>query len=300
MRFDARTAKSLKPNTHMTIDGCPGLRLEASESRKSWIYRFKSPVDGNMRQTKIGEWPAMSPVAAAAQWEALRQRRDAGEDFVLAKREARTAAAKKRQPGAPYLVREICDDYLDEHIDRHRSARGAREIRRMFKTMIGPIEGLLPEAVTRTVAFQLLDSHKHIPSQAKRLRTELGAAWDHAVDAGRISDNTPNWWRQIMRGKLRSVGKRIEGKPIGTSKRVLSEIETGELINWMPNFSQTLDDVLTLYLWTGTRGAEIVAMEGAEIGDETDGLWWTIPKAKTKNSENPVDQMLRGLRNSWA
>jgi integrase len=199
----------------------------------------------------------------------------------------------KRLPGAPYLVKDACDDYLDEHVDRHRGAKGAKEIRRMFKMMLGSIETLPVESIQRNQAFALIESHRNIPSQAKRLRTELGAAWDHAVDAGRVSDNTPNWWRQIMRGKLKSVGKRIEGKPIGTAKRVLSESELGELINWLPNFSQTIDDVLTLYLWTGTRGAEIVAMEGAEVGDEEDGLWWTIPKAKTKNINNPAAFDLR-------
>ncbi|MFT9640256.1 tyrosine-type recombinase/integrase, partial [Alcaligenes phenolicus] len=46
-----------------------------------------------------------------------------------------------------------------------------------------------------------------------------------------------------------------------------------------------------LYLWTGMRGAEIGAMEGREIAEESDGLWWTIPKIKTKNArhENATD-----------
>lgn len=287
MRFDARAAKSLKPNTHLIIDGCPGLRLVATESLRSWIYRYKSPVDGRMRQTKIGEWPAMSPVAAAAQWEQLRQARGAGSDVALKKREARSATPAKRDPSAPYLVRELCDDYAHEHLDRHRTSRGSREIRRMLKTMLGSIEHLPAASIQRNQAFQLIESHRHIPSQAKRLRTELGAAWDHAIDAARVPDNTPNWWRQIMRGKLRSKGKKIEGEHIGTKKRVLSPEETGRLINWLPNFSRTVSDAVLLYLWTGTRGAEIVSMEGKEITEEKDGLWWTIPKAKTKNAHHP-------------
>jgi hypothetical protein len=45
----------------------------------------------------------------------------------------------------------------------------------------------------------------------------------------------------------------------------------------LPNFSRTLNDVLTLYLWTGTRGSEIVSMEKSEFRDEEDGFWWTVP-----------------------
>jgi integrase len=86
-----------------------------------------------------------------------------------------------------------------------------------------------------------------------------------------------------MRGKLRSKGKKIDGKHVGATKRVLSEQEIGELINWLPNFSKTVADALTLYLWTGTRGAEIVSMEAHEITEEPTGWWWTLPKEKTKN-----------------
>ncbi len=124
----------------------------------------------------------------------------------------------------------------------------------MFDTMLGPIADVLPQNVTRAMAFDLLNAFTHIPVQAGKLRTELGAAWDYGHDSGRLAEDVPNWWRQIMRGRLRSVGKRIEGKPIGKVKRVLSDQEAGELIRWLPNFSALVDDVCTMYLWTCTRG----------------------------------------------
>jgi integrase len=89
-----------------------------------------------------------------------------------------------------------------------------------------------------------------------------------------------------MRGKLRSKGKKIQGEHIGTSKRALSEQELGQLVAWLPNFSKLTADALTLYLWTGTRGAEIMPMEVGEITEEETGWWWTIPKAKTKNARH--------------
>lgn len=96
-----------------------------------------------------------------------------------------------------------------------------------------------------------------------------------------------------MRGKLRSMGKKIDGERIGATKRVLTDEETGRLINWLPNFSRAITDALELYLWTGTRGAEIVAMEGRDITEEPDGLWWTIPKSKTKNAKREDASDLR-------
>ncbi|WP_175766011.1 tyrosine-type recombinase/integrase [Burkholderia ambifaria] len=291
MRFDARTAKQLLPGAHLNIDGCPGLRLEAAASRRSWTYRYKSPVDGRMRQIKIGEWPAMSVAAAAVEWERLRDQRNAGNDPALAKRQPNSSVAVMVQQGDSLTVGEVCDAYLKGHIETRRKPKGAAEVARMFRTMIGGIADFPAAKLTRERAFATIDAFRHIPVQATKLRLELGAAWDYALDAGRLPEGTPNWWRQIMRGRLRSIGKRIGGQPVGTAKRFLSDGEVGVLINWLPNFSRNVEDALTLYLWTGTRGVEVAGMAGAEIADEQDGLWWTIPKAKTKNArhENATD-----------
>ncbi|MCP1172995.1 tyrosine-type recombinase/integrase [Ralstonia chuxiongensis] len=288
MYFDARAAKLLKPGQHLTLDSQPGLRLVCSATRRTWIYRYKSPVDARMRQVKIGEWPAMSPAAAIVEWEKLRQARDSGRDIANERRNSRTTARAVSNgeivpDQIPYTVRRMCDDYLVGHVERHRALKGAKEIRRMFDTMLEPIAHMLPEQVTRSVAFDLINSYAHIPTQAGKLRTELGAAWTYGHDSGRLSEGVPNWWREIMRGRLRSVGRRIQGKTMGTAKRVLTDVEVGELIRWLPNFPALVDDVLTLYLWTCARGAEIVGMEAEEISEEADGLWWTVPHVKTKN-----------------
>ena len=289
MRFDARAAKLLKPGEHIIVDGCPGLRLVATESRRSWIYRFKSPLDQRMKQTRIGQWPAMAPAEAITAWSDLRTRRDAGENPVAEKK--LKALAKPAGPG--YTVRRLCDDYLDGHIAQNRKPKGAKEVRRMLDTMLASIEDLQAVALTRSLAFDLLQLYMHIPVQAGYLRGELGAAWDYALDAGRIPDTTPNWWRMIMRGRFRSKGKKIAGESIGPEKKIVPEQQLGELIRWLPNFSKNVADVLTVYLWTGTRGSEIVAMERSEVDEEADGLWWTIPKHKTKNANRDNATELR-------
>ncbi|AOZ05939.1 tyrosine-type recombinase/integrase [Cupriavidus malaysiensis] len=297
MQFDARAAKLLQPGEHLVIADCPGLRLEVSATRRSWIYRYKSPVDGRMRQSKIGAWPAMSPAAAIVEWERLRAARDGGADPAAEKRAARTAAQGKTADSLPhaadYTVRRLCDDYLSGYIERRRKRKGADEVGRMFNKMLGGLGSVRADSITRAQAFDFLDGFASIPVQAAKLRAELGAAWDYALDAGRLSDTVPNWWRQVMRGRLRSKGKRIEGKSVGTAKRVLTPKEVGELVRWMPNFSRVVADALTLYLWTGCRGSEIVSMEVRELSEEPDGLWWTIPKMKTKNSHRDAATDLR-------
>ena len=290
MQFDARAAKLLKAGGHLTFEGCPGLRLEASDSRRTWTYRYKSPISGGMKQVRIGHWPAVSPARAEAEWEQLREQRDGGRCPASERREerARAAAAPVAEEGA-YLVRDLVRDYVDEHLKVHRKPKGAAEMERLLTGEVGDIEELDAATITRRQAFDVLQAvAKRGPVVAGQLRGELGAAWDHALDAGRIPEETPNWWRQILRGKLRSRGKKISGESIGVTKRALKDEEVGTLINWLPNFSRLLHDVLVLYLWTCTRGAESCAIEKHEVTQEADGLWWTIPKAKTKNARHPL------------
>jgi hypothetical protein len=114
MYFDARSAKSLKAGEHVVIDGCLGLRLVASNSSKSWIYRFKSPIDDRMRQVKIGEWPAMPLSAAVAEWEGLRKVRESGVDPSL-ERKGRRAQKKEAETVAKsggYTVGKLVEEYL--------------------------------------------------------------------------------------------------------------------------------------------------------------------------------------------
>lgn len=299
MTFDARAMKLLQPGQHITSTQFPGLRLEATERFRTWTYRFKSPTDGRMRQIKLGRWPAMSLHAAVAEWERLRAARDAGEDPALAVRQAREAERAGRARASSvrsqtgYTVARLCEDYYEGYIRRSRAPKGATEVRRMFATMLGELGERPAVEVTRADAFGLIERWAGVaPVQAKKLRAELGAAWDYALDAGRLSESAPNWWRLILRGKIRSKGKRIGGERVGTAKRVLTPAELGALIRWLPNFTALVEDALTLYLWTGTRGAEIMAMEGREVRQESDGTWWwTVPKAKTKNArhENATD-----------
>jgi len=286
MEFDARAAKLLQPGEHMIIDGRPGLRLVATTTRRTWVYRYKSPLDDRMRQIALGHWPGMRLDDADAAWRAARDQRDAGMDPAREKRAGRQAqkvVAAARQESR-YTVRRLCDDYLAGHVDQRRAEKGRKEVRRQFETMLGPVANVPAESLSRRQAFDLLESYADRPVVAGQLRQELGAAWEYALDAGRLPEETPNWWRQIMRGRLKSRGKKIAGEPVGTDKRVLSEQEVADLIRWLPNFSLLVRDGLTLYLWTGMRGGEIVGIHAGEISEESDGLWLTVPKRRTKNA----------------
>ena len=296
MVFDARRAKAQSAGEHIIDDEAPGLRLVATSTTKTWTYRFKSPVDGRMRQVAIGQWPEVSYPMALARWGELRQQREDGVDPALLKKQQ---GLEKKQEVAlakqgKYLVSKLIDEYLEGHVRRHRKSKGYLETRRLMSPpYTEAIWSMEPHQVKRRDAFALLEAlASRAPVLANSLRTELGAAWDYALDAGRIPEETPNWWRQILRGKLRSRGKIVGGKHQGRELRHLSGAEVAKLLAFLPNFTALIEDLLTLYLWTGARGAEIVQMEAHEIASEGDGWWWTVPREKLKMARNDlmVDQ----------
>jgi integrase len=296
--FDARAAKTLPPGQHLTFDAAPGLRLKASVSKRTWIYRFKSPVDDRMRQVRLGHWPAMSPTAALVAWQQARQLRDGGADPSIhrktnkAEQQAHVESVRRQRARDAYSVRRLVQDYLASYegtvVDKTYA-----ELARLFGRELDSIADQAAATLTRSHAFELIDAMRNRPVVAQRLRQGLGAAWDHALDAGRVPAETPNWWRLVLRGKLPSRGKRIAGKNLGTAKRVLSEAEVAKLLAFLPNFSRDVEDALVLYLWTACRGAEIVAMERSEIAMEKGVLWWTIPVPKLKGRRHPVRTALR-------
>jgi len=289
MLFDARAAKLLKAGQHMMIDGCSGLRLTATASRKTWIYRYKSPADGRMKQVAIGQWPAVSVQTAAAQWQALRDQRGAGADPGQQRRAERQALRGEDEAPKAYTVRQLVNDYVEGHLAPSRKYAGLRAAQRALDKLLNddPDLAVRPaESIKRADAFGVLDARKATPTAAAKLRSLLGAAWDYALDAGRLDGDTPNWWRSVMKGRLKSRGKMMGGEHIGQQRRVLRPGEIALLLAWAPNMHQIGQDALQLYLWTCARGAEIFGMRPEHITQEVDGWWWTVPKSATKNAGN--------------
>ncbi len=289
MHFDARAAKQLQPGKHIVVDGCPGLRLVASASAKAWTYRYKSQTDGRMRQIKLGAWPAMPVAAAIAKWQDIKTQRDAGADPAAQKKATRLAKST-----SVYTVGRAVADYVDGHLKINRQASGSKAVEARLVAATAQLSKLAASNVTRRIAFDLIANLADRPVLAKSVRNELGAAWDLALDAGKLPEDTPNWWRQIMPGKLRSKGALRDGKHKGTDKRTLAAPELATLLAAdLPRFSQQVQDFLIVQLWTCTRGAEIVQMRREHISTEADGVWWTCPKAMTKNARRSAATDLR-------
>jgi integrase len=290
MYFDARAAKLLKAGEHIVVDGCPGLRLIASGTRRTWAYRYKHPANGLMKQTKIGSWPEMPPASAAAKWQELRARRDNGEELAPVKHKHKIKAG----PDVGYTLGEMVEDYATGWLRLMREPKGAKAVRQRLLNAMAESISLPASAVNRRFVFDLIEGLSDRPVMAGSVKTEMGAAWTYAMDAGRIPEDLPNWWTLVHARKLRSLGAVRDGQRKGTAKRTLTGAEIKTLLNHdLAMFSKQVQDFLTIQLWTCTRGSEIVQMRGEQITDEADGVWWTVPKAMTKGANRDAATDLR-------
>lgn len=283
MRFDARAAKALEAGKAIVYEDAKGLRLEATESKRTWTYRFKSPVDGRMRQVKIGEWPAIGWPAAVARWQELKALRESGVDPALDKKKLRRQAEEERLVKVT-TVSDIVEAYARDHLAHNREEKGARAVSQRIRTATEEFASMPAAEVTRKMVFDLMAGLSDKAVLAKSVKAELGAAWNLALDGGMLPSETPNWWRQVAGPKLKSKGAMRDGERKGTAKRVLADSEVSLLLKSdIHLMSEVVRDVVTLYLWTCSRGVELVQMHARQVTEEDDGWWWTLPKALTKN-----------------
>lgn len=280
----------MAPGSHIVIDDCPGLRLVASIKSKTWIYRYRSPIDQKLRQIKIGRWPAVSEREACNQWQQLVDQRQSGCDPVLDRKLKRAELATASPAG--YTVADLVEDYATGYLNRNREPKGAKATKRRLISATTNISELSITDITRKLAFSVIESLMDRPVLASSVKVELAAAWRYAKEAGSISSDAPNWWAEKSTHKFRSKGAIRDGKHKGTSKRVLlgKEIKT-LIVEDLALFSQQVRDFLIIQLWTCTRGGEICQMKRSQIAKESDTLWWTIPKAesKTRHSADSYD-----------
>jgi len=299
MKFTPAAAKNLAPGTHLIIDGCDGLRLTATQTSKSWTYRYKSPVDGRMKQVKLGSYPEMPLSRALVAWEEVRAARLAGSDPSADRRMDRAKAQQEKADAevekSRLTVIGLARWYASEvMVHKHKNQKTSVIFRGQIDNLLAPsqLADLYPEDLTRVQVFRLIEGISDRPVRAKRFKSSMAQAWDRALDSGIIPAGSQNWWRLVHRNNLQSRGKLVAGRHIGQQKRVLTEEEVGLTLADLHDRAicpELVADVLTLYLWTGCRGAELVQMRGDAMSMGDDGaMWWKLGKELTKVGSNPL------------
>ncbi|ABS49294.1 hypothetical protein YpsIP31758_4046 [Yersinia pseudotuberculosis IP 31758] len=102
---------------------------------------------------------------------------------------------------------------------------------------------------------------------AGNMLRELCAAYEFALGLGKLDENFANP-ALLAKASLAQAKVKLTSTP---GKRVLSESELMQMINWLPNspYPINVKNVLRLTLWTGCRTGEVCSIAWQDINLDT-------------------------------
>jgi hypothetical protein len=222
---------------------------------------------------KLGTFPEMSLSKARQKLERLKAIRKSGRCPATEKRdieqtEKETKAELQKQQD--FTVRALIDKYLEKYIDDRmddgnfipgaRKPKGQNEVRRtLYADPIKVLGKKSASKITRkdviAMVMGIVDRGANV--QAGNVLRELLAAYEFAIGLEiYFEDDFVNPCLQAKAGLRRAKIKLTAQR----GKRVLNDIELGQLLRWLPGsaYTVTQKNALRMALWTGCRTGEVV------------------------------------------
>ncbi|HHJ3249959.1 TPA: tyrosine-type recombinase/integrase [Vibrio parahaemolyticus] len=297
------TLNSIKPGECVSDSGeYRGLRVSCGKSGvKTFIYRYRSPSTGKIKQYKIGRYRSsklkesegsdlLSLAEARVKFLELKALRDSGVCPVEQKQlrkvadEQLKAKQELEQSLNLFTVQKLVENYVSDCIEGVRTKKAASECRRSLYGDPVKFLGDMPAAeVTSKHVFDMCMGivERGANVQAGFILRELTAAFDHAIDNELPEDHTNPCYQ--AKGRLKRKRIRLTSQR-GT--RVLNDGELSAFLKWLPGarFTPGQKGVLHFTLMTGCRTGEACEMRWDDVNLET-GVWH-LRKTKTGVARN--------------
>lgn len=271
-----------------------GLRVTCGASGiKTFFYRYTSPVTNKLSQVKIGSFPQTSLAMARMKLQELKLIRSEGRcPASELKDEKQRLLEESQKPKAAVLTVEgVVELYLTERIEDRktkdgriipgaRKPKGQAEVRRtLYGDAVKTLGTRNAAKVTRQDVINLINGivARGATVQAGNVLRELSLAYEFAIGLGRFDDSFANP-ALLAKSSLRQTRIKLTN---GRGTRVLSEVELGKFLKWLPGsaYTPTIKNVLRLTLWTGCRTGEVCNM----AWDDVDLEKGTIHLRETKS-----------------
>jgi len=250
-----------------------GLRVTCGKTgKKTFFYRYTSPVTNKLIQISLGVFPAVSLEQARIKLRELKLIRQQGRCPAT---EARAAALELKQQIkneselGMFTLQAMIELYLQNHIEDQRlpngtiksgarKKKGQAEARR---TLYGDAVPMLGERLARDVSRQdIIDLVMSIVNrganvQAGNVLREILAAYDYSMGMGKFDDQFINPALQAKVSLVRTKVKLTSKK----GSRFLNDDELKLFLAWLPSskFTEVQKNIFRMTLWTGCRTGEI-------------------------------------------
>ncbi|MDP8051947.1 tyrosine-type recombinase/integrase [Pasteurella atlantica] len=257
-----------------------GLRVVCGKTgRKTFIYRYRSPIsyEKKLLQIKIGVFPKTTLNDARQKLQDLKHIRSLGRcpttEYKQSKKEQ-----EERQKDACFSVKEMIDLYLQQYIEDHysdngtfiagrRKLKGQKETRRtLYYDIVKPLGKRVASSLTRkeiTKHIQNIVDERGARVQAGRVLNELNLAYKFAISLNKFPETFINPAFSAKETLKMSTIKLTGNK----ATRTFSEKEIKLFMKWLPqsSFSQKIQNVFLLTLFTGCRTGEICAIAWNDV-----------------------------------
>lgn len=290
--LSALAIKAMKPSDKVMSDAgeYTGLRVTCGTTgKKTFIYRYRSPVTDKITQIKIGGYPQVSLAEARVELRNLKELRGTGlcpkSHFKELKEQALRLQELETQEreNKVFTVEKLCELYLSQHIEDRmvngrriagaRKPKGQSETRRTLYGDAVKVLGELPaRTITRKVVVELIMSivARGANVQAGNVLRELSAAYEYAIGLGNFDETFANP-AVLAKASLRQAKIKLTPRK---GRRFLSDAELAQVLKWLPEsgFSTSQKHIFNLTLWTGCRTGEVCAAEWRDINLD-EGTW---------------------------
>ncbi|EDJ9246339.1 integrase [Salmonella enterica subsp. diarizonae] len=280
--LSSKAVEMMKPTDKIKSDTGEnrGLRVVCGASGiKTFFYRYTSPVTNKLSQVKIGCFPQTSLAMARMKLQELKQIRNEGRcPASELKEEKRRLLEESQKPKAVALTVEgLVELYLTERIEDRktkdgkvipgaRKPKGQAEVRRtLYGDAVKSLGARNAAEITRQDVINLINGivARGATVQAGSVLRELSLAYEFAIGLGRFDDSFANP-ALLAKSSLRQTRIKLTN---ARGTRVLSEVELGKFLKWLPGsaYTATIKNVLRLTLWTGCRTGEVCNMAWDDI-----------------------------------
>ncbi|MEQ1697310.1 MAG: tyrosine-type recombinase/integrase [Hyphomicrobiaceae bacterium] len=244
------------------IEGGAGLLLVVNEAgNRSWVFRYRSPLNRRPRRMGLGAFPGVGLAGALEAAARVQSIVEAGRDPLT----------EKGQRGRALNVADLCDAWLTLYAVRER--RTIAEPQRLIAKHIKPALGTFrADALTRRDVLRLIDDMTvATPIQANRTLTVLRSIYNWAMSRDMVPTNP-------------TLG--IKKSSEAPRERTLSEGELRALwrgLNECVTVSPVARNVYRLQLLTACRIGEALGAKQSEF--DVERRIWTIPAVRTKSGK---------------
>ncbi len=269
------------------VDKC--LYIQANKSgRRRWVYRYRSRVDGKLKQFDLGEFGKardgkLSIAEARKQARTYRLVADPKHEFEVA-----LEALREQQSGTKAVptFAECRKQYIDIRQADWKNAKHQAQWTSTLRTYVEPVFGdVAVNEVTAEHVLAALQPHWHEKTETMtRVRCRIGKILDWAASPTRRYRSGPNpaAWEGNLEHELASPTKlkrkRFRHHP------ALPYSQMHEFMTELRTVDSTSARALEFLVLTAARTNEVRMMEWSEV--DLDRQLWVVPSHRMK-TERP-------------